>query len=354
MGNFTSWTKLPSAVFTATQGWENGNIEDGCIYYENGTYYRFYCAGTSFIQIGYATTTPALFPSGWVKYASNPIISPNVCYPPSSGVAIAAPKVIKMQDGSYRMYVHAYNGTYDRGFLFTATAGGFPNTWSIANSGNPIFSESGSGFDSTQIQTQVIIPSWISNDGSWHLFYVGFDGTTYSGGHAKSTDGITWTNRSQVASPSGSGWYSTHIFPIGWFKIGDTFYLTADGFGSPTCTNCIPGDGSNPTGKLWRVGYFQTDDLNNIGSPSANAIISADCDSTWDQCGCEGFEPYQSPNGTLYGLYLGIGSAYNPSGGSSYSGGISKNTTFVRGGSNFGTTNKISNLGTGDKVNNLQ
>ena len=345
-GDFSQFTQFASnPVTTATTSWEgypsHGNIEDGSLIQVGSTIYRFYCAGYPSFNTGYEYISAASYPGGtWTKSA-NPVVYANQFYS-GAGVAACAARVIPMQDGSYRMYLHAFDGThYDRGYMLTATAGGFPDTWTIGNGGNAIFTESGSGFDSWQIQTQGVVPSWESNDGLWHLFYVGYNQTTFSGGHATSSDGITWSNRSQVMSPSGSSWYATHLIPVGYRKIGSKFYITVDGFGNPT--------GCSDNSQLWRVGYYETEDLNNLGT--VHGPIIEPIPGGWNSCGVEGAELFQETSGRVSITFLGAPTLYNPGGGNGYSSGVALNTSFIpRGVSNFGQGGKLTNLGQGGKI----
>jgi hypothetical protein len=295
-------TKRSSPIITPTQQWEANNIEDGSVVKVGPTYYRFYCAGDAIHNIGYATAEN--FPTAWTKYAANPIILASSFYA-GAGISVCAPRVVPMPDGSFRMYVHAFDGVHDRGFLLTSSAAAFPNAWTLANGSSPIFSEGAPGqWDGVQIQTQSIIPVWESPDSVWHMYYIGFDGTAYRGGHATSPDGITWTRDAgnPVMIPGGD-WRSQDIGPLGYFRIGTTFYVLAQGF-----------DGS-----AWSVGYYSTDNFRDL-MPSAAPILVA-TPGTWDSSGIEGVDAFQDGS-NIWLFYLGSNVPNPVAGGSNYSVGL--------------------------------
>lgn len=287
-------SKMAGPIITPTQPWEGTNIEDGSVVKVAGTYYRFYCAGSVPFDIGYATSTN--FPMQWVKNPNNPIIFAQQFYS-GSGIAACAPRVIAMPDGSFRMYVHAFNGLHDRGFLLTSV--NFPDEWSAPQQ---IFSE-GSGWDGSQIQTQSIIPSFQSPDGLWHLFYIGSDGATYRGGHATSTDGISWTRdpANPIMKPD-TGWKSQHIAPLGWFKRDGTYYILAQGF----------------DGQKWSLGYYASGDLKTF---AASGPILSGTLGGWDSSGIEGVDAFSEGPDT-YLFYLGSAAANPVSGGFAYRTGV--------------------------------
>jgi predicted GH43/DUF377 family glycosyl hydrolase len=302
-------TPLPSAiklstepVIVPTQAWESANIEDGSTLKVGAIYYHFYCAGSVPYNLGYATSTESDFPLKWTKYENNPIIRGSDFYS-GLGLSACAPRVIPMPDGTYRMYLHSWDGIHDRGFLLTST--NFPNEWTIANDGKPIFTESLSGWDSVQIQTQSIIPDFESPDGLWHLFYFGKDDTTFRGGHATSKDGIQWTRESAPMMVPGTGWKKVHVGPLGWFKREGTYYILAQGY----------------DGEKWTLGYYSSQDLKTF---TASLVpILTPTPNTWDAAGIEGVDTFQE-NGKVWLFYLGSESQTIVGGGYGYRMGVAK------------------------------
>ena len=281
----TAEKDLNGPIILPTQPWEGNNIEDGSVIQVRDIYYRFYCAGDAQLNIGYATSDSVGFLAVWTKYANNPVIRASDVYP-QSGVAVCAPRLIRMPDGSFRMYVHAFDGIHDRGFLFVSS--NFPNIWTLANGGNPIFIEGDPGqWDSYQIQTQIVIPPFESPDGLWHLFYFGLDGVVLRGGHATSPDGIRWTrDRANPVMTPNSGWKAQDVGPVGWLKIGSTYYLAAQGF-----------DGS-----VWSIGYYSSENLYDL-TPSENSVLKG-TPGAWDSSIIQGGDILQS-DGNVWIFYLG-------------------------------------------------
>lgn len=297
----SKWEKFPIPVITPTRVWEQDNINDGSVLLVNGTYYRFYCAGNSRMDVGYATSSVNDFPYFWDK-TDNSIISAAAL----GFVSLCAPRVIAMLDGTYRMYVHAFDGTRDRGHLFVST--NFPDQWVIANDGNPIFSEGPAGtWDSYQIQTQAFIPSWESPDGLWHQFYIGTDGSTFRGGHATSVDGISWDrNINNPIMVPDHGWKSRHIAPLGFYKTGNTFNIVIQGY----------------DGYQWSVGIYKTNDLYNL-TPDSSPTISG-TPGAWDSSGIEGVDVITDTNGVMWAFYLGSNIPNDHRGGNKYRMGVAK------------------------------
>jgi hypothetical protein len=276
-------------VLKPDQPWEGNNVEDGSTVKVGSIFYHFYCAGDSHLDIGFATASEDAFPVAWTKSADNPIILASAFYS-GAGIAACAPRVVQMKDGGFRMYVHSFDGVHDRGFLLTTSAAEFPKGWVFANNGNAIFSEGYPGeWDSQRIQTQTIIPSWEAPDGLWHLFYNGTNGSNgFSGGHATSLTGITGWKRdvnNPVMVQNGTGWRAYGVSPLGWFKIGNTFYILTQGAGADA----------------WSLGYYSTTDLFNL-HPSTSAILSKS--QTWDSTGIEGVDAIQDGE-SIWLFYLG-------------------------------------------------
>ena len=174
-------------IIVPSQAWEGNNIEDGSVI-------QLLTSITDFT----APETPNLTSATRSQIArgfrscgrSMPITRLFVLQMSTHRVGLqTCSTTILMPDGSFRMYVHAFDGIHDRGFLFVSS--NFPNIWTLANGGNPIFIEGDPGqWDSYQIQTQIVIPSFDAPDGLWHLFYLGRDSVVLRGGHATSPDGI--------------------------------------------------------------------------------------------------------------------------------------------------------------------
>lgn len=265
-------------IVSATQAWEaSGGLEDLKITQVGSLYYGFYASAVTGQQlnIGYMTMPVADYPGGtWTKYASNPVLT----HGSQSGVddnLISAPQVIAMQDGSFRMYYHANgSGGHDRGCVAMATAGGFPNTWTKYVS-NPILDVgAGGSWDAGYIHNEITTPPWESPDGSWHCMYGGADatGTIWRGGHATSSDGLTWTK--DGANPiflpgtaSQSEFDSNGVHPVGQVKkVGSLYYMPYQGFDTAS----------------WRIGVATTTDFATFTKSTFNPLVVEGLSGAWD------------------------------------------------------------------------
>lgn len=307
MGFFEVWAKsasnpivIPSAV------WEGGappagNIEEGRLYKVGTTWYMFYTAGNGMtgLSIGYATTSEGSYPSGWSKFASNPVLAHNT----QSGVdelAIAAPVVVPMQDGSYRMYYTAAPSGQPAGTTYiamaTATSGGFPNTWTKYAS-NPIMLPGvGNVFDNLSVRPACIIPPWQAPDlTTWHMYYgglysAGFETTQI--GHATSTDGIAWTrDPANPIIPKVANTWEAKNYPLAWFFANGLYYLVYIG---------------GPDDTLWRSGFATSPDLVTWTKSSKNPILYEGGVTQWDSKGV-GITSvvYDPANSILDAWYIG-------------------------------------------------
>ena len=286
-----TWNKTGSVLLDYSAAWETHQIQDGSVIYENGITYLFYCAGAP-DGIGYASTTT--YPTGWSKYASNPLFSKD-----AGEVNIAAPRVFKMPDGSWRMYYHAYDGTHDQGRIATATAQGFPNTWTKIP--GVFFTDSASGFDSVMVQTQAIVPSWLSPDGKWHVLYGGYNGSQWRGGHAYSDDGLTGWTRDDAHNPvldlgAGGAWDSWASLPLSIAKIGSIYYLIYQGIDASYATDPWPAH-------KWKLGYATSTDLVTWTKYSGNPILSPTTGTAWDSESTEGAFIYFNPQKGILDLH---------------------------------------------------
>ncbi len=287
---FSQWSKHTGGpVLEASQEWEHNNIEDGSTIKVNDTYYRFYCAGLTYNNsiwgIGYATATAEGFPKVWKKYARNPLFGNNG----ADEQAPAAPRVIQMPNGSFRMYYHSWNGKTDIGRMAVASKAGFPNTWTRTK--KIILAPDPMSWDNEQIQTQDFIPPWAPTpDGLWHMFYGGYNGKNWRGGHATSVDGINWNKDSaNPILPLGNhSWDEQGALPLGWTLIDGTYYITYQGY----------------DGDKWRIGFMTTRDFKHFDR-KATPILEEGFSGSWDSSGIEGVDIYNEPSlGRLIMFYV--------------------------------------------------
>lgn len=295
-GFYQGFAKYASnPINTPTQTWEGTNQQDPKIIKIGSIYYMFYAAESGgHLNIGYATSSDAEYPYTWHKYSGNPVLTYNE-QPGVDNTLVSAPLVIPMQDGSYRMYYHGYNGTNDVAAVAMATAGGFPNTWT-KYSGNPILNVGAPGsWDEKYIHDEIIIPSWNSPDGFWHMMYGGGDttGNIWRGGHATSTDGLSWTKDSlnPVFTQGPSGAFDSYgVHPVGQvIKVGSVYYMPYQGYDNNT----------------WRIGVATTTDFVHFSKSPSNPLLIEGVSGAWDGGSVE--NPgvvYNAASGTLDLFYV--------------------------------------------------
>ncbi len=307
-------------------------IEEPFVVTDGATYYAFYPAGSDTVatrDIGLSTTPANSYPLGWSSYA-NKVLSRNS--QAMDTVNVTAPVVIKMQDGSWRMYYHGYDGLNTRAGVAMATAGGFPYTWT-KYAGNPILDVGSAGaWDNAQVRFDVVIPAWEAPDNTWHAFYGGWDGsTTWKIGHATSADGLSWTKDSAnpltAAFPSVPGtWENSDVFPFGWFKSDGLYFLLYMGNSSAAPTYA------------WTTGIATSTNLSTWTKASSNPFLPLGPGTAWDSGTVEVRNVVYDPIRKVLDVWY-LGSPSNNLG-KTYKVGMASRSLFLQfnGGTLFGAT----------------
>lgn len=129
------------------------------------------------------------------------------------------PTVIKV-GGTYRMYYAGLNaGGAQAGIgLATSTDG---VTWTRAQS-TPVIGLTSGNFDSTQVGGTGVV----YDNGTYYVFYHGFNGTNWRLGLATSTDGVTFqkSGSNPILNLAG-GWDSTHLHTPSVIKEGNNWTM---------------------------------------------------------------------------------------------------------------------------------
>jgi hypothetical protein len=218
-----SWTKYAGNPILAADasGWEAGasGIRLGSVVKIGTTYYLYYCS-THRCEIGVATSTDGIH---FVKYASNPILSPDGEY------HCAIPYVINA-GGVYYMYYTS--STVDNFWT--------PNQYRVASSNDGIhftkigviLNTSPGQWDSVYIEGCTV---YQAADG-YILVYTGYDGGTWANGVATSSSpvgpftkfsGNPNFQRSGVVGTFDQSQVSTPLF----FRMSERLYLFYQGAG---------------------------------------------------------------------------------------------------------------------------
>lgn len=313
-------------IMAPSQSWEANQQQDPKLYLINGVWYAFHAAesGDGHMKIGYRTATPSGYPTTWTPYAGNPIL----VHGEQSGVddvLVSAPVLVPMLDGSFRLYYHAYGAiggvSADRACVATCSATEFPNTWH-KYAGNPILDVGTSGqWDDGYIHNEIIIPPWFpSPDGLWHMLYGGGDratGNIWRGGHATSTDGLSWTKdaRNPTFRPSELGFDSFGVHPVGqpWL-IGGLYHIVFQGYDNTT----------------WAVGEAVSTDLVTLVRSPRNPLVVRGGTGQWDAGSVENpGTVYDSSTGQVDLFYVSpptFSGGQGGTGGTNYKIGLSRST----------------------------
>lgn len=192
------WITHPqNPVFKFDTSLLDGFPGDPWVIKDGGTYVMYYGAikgdftDTNTVRIFRVTSQDGI---SW-KRNSAPLVSPG-----SSGswdsVKIETPSIVKLSDGTYRMYYAGSNvPNAENGFQMGFAASRDGANWE-KYSGNPVLKlgEKGS-FD----ELSIFEPSVLIKDGEYWMWYSGMSGKLQvSFGLAKSNDGVVWEKRGEV------------------------------------------------------------------------------------------------------------------------------------------------------------
>jgi uncharacterized repeat protein (TIGR01451 family) len=212
--------------------WDEDDVRAPVVLYLDGLYRMWYTGddGSGPSQIGLASSTDGV---NWTKEASNPVLSPSESWEEQG---IRAGSVVS--DGSvYRMW---YTG-YDSGWVARIGYATSPDgvTWT-KYAGNPVLDV---GTPGSWEDEDVREPAVVKKDGTYHVWYGGYDGEASRLGHAISVDGITWVR--DPANPvldTGvpGGWDWLDVYGPSIVTYSDTYILWYSGWTLP---------------EAWQTGY---------------------------------------------------------------------------------------------------
>ena len=181
--------------------------------FQDGKYHMWFDGHDNLnVRIGHATSPDGL---NWTKSESNPVL--NLRQGGSwddSGVFSAT---VLYQYGHYHMWYAGGSGLRRRIGFATSNDGVY---W-VKYASNPIMYEGPSGeWDDYRVRA----PSVLCENGIFHMWYRGDDGSKYRIGYATSNNGVDWaksvTNPVLDIGPSG-GWEETYVGdPSVYYKDG--------------------------------------------------------------------------------------------------------------------------------------
>lgn len=150
--------------------------------------------------------------------ASNPIIDGDALF--SAGWRTEDSKVVKLNDMYYMAMASGTAGpTMD---IYMLNSSSLTGPWVLMNNGNPILSRNATGWDAEWLRVQGPI---VYYDGTYYLYYMGGDGSTFRIGVATANDTsfpLAWTKYGDnpILEPTGSGWESSDILSLSIQRIG--------------------------------------------------------------------------------------------------------------------------------------
>ncbi|MBC8236139.1 hypothetical protein H8E77_41865, partial [bacterium] len=208
-------------------------------------------------RIGYATSTDGIV---WTNYEGNPVLDVGV---PGAwdDYHVFGPSVL-FDDGTYKMWYTGYDGSNYRIGYATSTDG---IVWTkYAN--NPVLDLGASGaWDDVHVYT----PSVLFEDGTYKMWYTGYDGSHSRIGYAISTDGIDWDKYegNPVLNLGAPGaWDDSDVYTPSVLFDDGTYKMWNIGY-----------DGSN-----WRIGYATSDDGIFWDKYEGNPVLDLGAPGEWD------------------------------------------------------------------------
>ncbi|MFA5795456.1 MAG: DUF2341 domain-containing protein, partial [Candidatus Brocadiia bacterium] len=221
-----NWTKeYNTAVLDKNAGasWEQTHVLNPSVISDTGTYKMWYSGmnGAAW-KIGYATSNDGI---GWTRYISNPVLLNGSGWESTN---VGSSMVIK--DGAeYKMWYKGYDGTNWR-IGYATSADGI--TWD-RNPSNPIINL-GSGWEVSHAYEPFVMKD---DDGNYKMWYCGHDGTNVRLGYAYSDNGIDWVKYASnpVLNLGASGtWDDYHTYKCYVIRDDGTYKMWYSGYDNPT------------------------------------------------------------------------------------------------------------------------
>lgn len=259
--NLTKYGGNPVVSVGPNGAWDDEDVWQPTVLKEGSSYKMWYVGyDGSTRRIGYATSPDGLT---WTKHGSNPVLLPGTGWE-SNGVF--APAVIT-DSGLYKMW---YAGGDNEGAVrigYATSPDGV--AWTKYDS-NPVL---GVGGDGTWEDEDVVEPTVLRMDSTYHLWYSAYDGQTSRIGHATSLDGITWSK--DTANPvldlgAPGAWDWLDVYGPSVIRYNDTFLLWYAGETLPEAYQT--GYALSPDGSAWTRQQMLIPE----GSPGAFDDDSAD------------------------------------------------------------------------------
>lgn len=219
----------------ASSSWDEDDVWGPAVLQVGNTYVMWYSGdnGSGPARIGRAVSTNGV---AWMKEPEYPVLWPTQSWE-SGDVMVGS---VISDAGQYKMW---YTGSDSSGAYrigYATSADGI--SW-IKHGGNPVLTTGAAG---SWDDKEVWAPSVVKVDGTYHLWYTGYDGTAPRIGHATSSNGTDWSK--DPADPvlglgEPGAWDWLEIYGPSVTKVGDRYVLWYSGRTLP---------------QAWQTGYAES------------------------------------------------------------------------------------------------
>ncbi|MGB2897344.1 MAG: choice-of-anchor Q domain-containing protein [Anaerolineales bacterium] len=236
----TKYASNPVLHLGTPGSWDDDGIWHPTVILDGSTYKMWY-AGNDDTYVNHIGLATSLDGYGWAKEESNPILSPTEIW---EAAGVSRPSVI-LDGSTYKMW---FTGVDSSGVIQIGYATSPEGIVWTKHPGNPVLAV---GAASSWEDEDVTGPTVLKDDGTYHMWYAGNNGSEFRIGHATSSDGITWVKdpANPVLDVGDVGdWDWLGIYSPDVVKIGDSYKLWYSGETLP---------------QAWQTGHAESTDGTN-------------------------------------------------------------------------------------------
>jgi predicted GH43/DUF377 family glycosyl hydrolase len=220
-----NWTKSNSNPILSVGpagSWDSVYAETPSVVF-NGTILQMWYTGKlgSTYRIGYATGYAKLPDKAlWTKNEANPVLDTG---PPSSWDDLKAvhPTVV-FKDNLYHMW---YAGLGPSGYKIGLANSTDGINWEKCSL-NPVLDAGPSAWEGAKVET----PTVLFDGTTFHMWYSGFNGAVYRIGYANSSNGIKWNKHSTPVLNPDTPWDNIHVYSPAVLYNEGTFHMWYSGY----------------------------------------------------------------------------------------------------------------------------
>ncbi len=268
----SNWKKAfgnPVLDAGAAGSWDEWGVLALGVYYDGAIYHMWYTSFSATEEniIGYASSPNA---STWTKSPANPIMLPSA--PGSWDEAGPGSPSVQFVDNKYEMWYDSRNAADITGIGYASSSD--VSSWERYEN-NPVLRQGEDGeWDSEGIMTPMVL----FENGVYHMWYSGWDGTNTRIGKATSTDGLNWTkfagNPVLDLGPAGS-WDAAYVLSPAVLIDGDVHRMWYEGSAAENPNSPFPDGGA--------IGYAESSDGGLTWTKhDANPVLEPGEAGSWD------------------------------------------------------------------------